>query len=76
MSFRNYSRLLTSIRGWLLFAASSVVLAIPALAALPIKNVVLAHGAFVDGSGWQPVYAVVRKVRRCLEIDIPNYNRL
>jgi pimeloyl-ACP methyl ester carboxylesterase len=24
-----------------------------------IKNVVLVHGAFVDGSGWQPVYALL-----------------
>jgi pimeloyl-ACP methyl ester carboxylesterase len=22
----------------------------------PIKNVVLVHGGFVDGSGWRPVY--------------------
>ncbi len=29
--------------------------AAPALAA-PIKNIVLVHGAFVDGAGWQPVY--------------------
>jgi pimeloyl-ACP methyl ester carboxylesterase len=61
MSFRNCSRLFATIRGWLLFAASSVVLAIPALAAPPIKNVVLVHGAFVDGSGWQPVYDILVK---------------
>jgi pimeloyl-ACP methyl ester carboxylesterase len=24
-----------------------------------IKNVVLVHGGFVDGSGWQPVYQVL-----------------
>jgi pimeloyl-ACP methyl ester carboxylesterase len=24
-----------------------------------IKNIVLVHGAFVDGSGWQPVYAIL-----------------
>jgi hypothetical protein len=27
--------------------------AVPSLAA-PIKNIVLVHGAFVDGSGWKP----------------------
>ena len=59
------------IRGWLLFAASSVVLATSAFAASPsagredvgpsIKNIVLVHGAFVDGSGWQPVYDILVK---------------
>ena len=47
------------IRGCLIFAASSVVLASPALAAPAIKNVVLVHGAFVDGSGWKPVYDIL-----------------
>lgn len=32
----------------------------PALAA-PVKNVVLVHGAFVDGSGWKPVYTMLVK---------------
>jgi hypothetical protein len=54
--FRNYSRLFASIRGWFVFAFSSVVLASSAVAAPSIKNVVLVHGAFVDGSGWLPVY--------------------
>lgn len=26
-----------------------------------IKNIVLVHGAFVDGSGWQPVYEILTK---------------
>src|SRR5262245_10574389 len=30
-------------------------------AAEGIKNVVLVHGGFVDGSGWQGVYDVLRK---------------
>src|SRR3979411_762058 len=25
----------------------------------PIKNIVLVHGAFVDGSGWKPVYDIL-----------------
>ncbi|MBV8274690.1 MAG: alpha/beta hydrolase, partial [Verrucomicrobia bacterium] len=44
-----------------LFAASSLVLASSALAAPAIKNVVLVHGAFVDGSGWEPVYDILTK---------------
>jgi pimeloyl-ACP methyl ester carboxylesterase len=32
----------------------------PALAA-PVKNVVLVHGAWVDGSGWKPVYQILTK---------------
>ncbi len=27
--------------------------------AAPIKNIVLVHGAFVDGSGWQPAYDIL-----------------
>jgi pimeloyl-ACP methyl ester carboxylesterase len=30
----------------------------PALAA-PVKNIVLVHGAWVDGSGWKPVYQIL-----------------
>jgi len=26
-----------------------------------IKNIVLVHGAFVDGSGWQPVYTILTR---------------
>src|ERR1700758_210274 len=51
---------LPSLRNWLVFAVSSVVLTGSALAS-PIKNVVLVHGAFVDGSGWQPVYDILVK---------------
>jgi hypothetical protein len=34
--------------------------AVPVLAA-PIKNIVLVHGAFVEGSGWKPVYDILVK---------------
>jgi pimeloyl-ACP methyl ester carboxylesterase len=27
----------------------------------PVKNIVLVHGAWVDGSGWKPVYDILRK---------------
>lgn len=26
-----------------------------------VKNIILVHGAFVDGSGWKPVYEVLKK---------------
>ncbi|WP_394830081.1 alpha/beta hydrolase [Pendulispora rubella] len=29
--------------------------------AAPIKNIVLVHGAFVDGSGWRPVYDILSR---------------
>src|ERR1700680_4642476 len=42
-------------------AASTLLLmtiTLPTIAA-PIKNIVLVHGAFVDGSGWRPVYNIL-----------------
>ena len=41
---------LNHFRNCFIFAASSVVLATSALAEPAIKNIVLVHGAFVDGS--------------------------
>ena len=44
-------------------AAAFLVLAgtaVPGLAA-PVKNIVLVHGAFVDGSGWKGVYDILVK---------------
>jgi pimeloyl-ACP methyl ester carboxylesterase len=52
---------LNSFKNWFFFATSSVVFGGSALAAPAIKNVVLVHGAFVDGSGWQPVYDILTK---------------
>jgi hypothetical protein len=46
------------VAGSIVFAAlftSSVQAQQPA----PIKNIVLVHGAFVDGSGWKPVYDIL-----------------
>jgi pimeloyl-ACP methyl ester carboxylesterase len=42
-------------------AAAFLVLAGTAVHVLaaPVKNIVLVHGAFVDGSGWKPVYDVL-----------------
>jgi pimeloyl-ACP methyl ester carboxylesterase len=32
-----------------------------AAAAEPVKNIILVHGAFVDGSGWRPVYDILKR---------------
>jgi pimeloyl-ACP methyl ester carboxylesterase len=39
--------------------AACVGLAWSASAAPSVKNIVLVHGAFVDGSGWQPAYEIL-----------------
>ena len=36
-------------------------MAAPASAADPLKNIVLVHGAWVDASGWKPVYEILSK---------------
>lgn len=41
-------------------ALSATVAAIPAQAAPAVKNVVLVHGGFVDGSGWQGVHNALK----------------
>jgi len=45
------------------FASAAALLALagtaaPGLAA-PVKNIVVVHGAFADGSGWKPVYDIL-----------------
>jgi pimeloyl-ACP methyl ester carboxylesterase len=42
-----------ALAGSLLCAAAS------AANAAPVKNIALVHGAFVDGSGWRPVYDIL-----------------
>lgn len=46
----------------------AVVTVAPARAGDPIRNIVLVHGAFADGSGWQPVYE--RLVRRGYDVSV------
>jgi pimeloyl-ACP methyl ester carboxylesterase len=41
--------------------AALATLAAPAIAAPPVKNIVLVHGAWADGSGWQGVYDILTK---------------
>jgi pimeloyl-ACP methyl ester carboxylesterase len=40
---------------------SMAAAAVPAVAADAIKNVVLVHGAWADGTGWKPVYDILVK---------------
>jgi pimeloyl-ACP methyl ester carboxylesterase len=44
-------------------AAALAALCLTAASALaaPVKNIVLVHGAWVDGSGWKPVYDILIK---------------
>jgi len=45
------------------FAAALFLLAVVSASAqaAPVKNIVLVHGAWVDGSGWKPVYELLTK---------------
>jgi pimeloyl-ACP methyl ester carboxylesterase len=45
----------------LLFALLLSITSLFVQAQGPIKNVVLVHGAFADGSGWEPVYKILKK---------------
>jgi pimeloyl-ACP methyl ester carboxylesterase len=42
-------------------AALSLAPTVPAASADTVKNIVLVHGAWVDASGWKPVYDILRK---------------
>ncbi len=44
----------------LVASLSAAAFALPAGAA-PVKNIVLVHGAWVDGSGWKPVYEILTR---------------
>ena len=48
----------TRVAAGTLLAAFLTAGSMPALAA-PIKNIVLIHGAWVDGSGWKPVNEIL-----------------
>jgi pimeloyl-ACP methyl ester carboxylesterase len=53
----------TGLRNVVAIASLLATSAWPARAApatpTPVKNIVLVHGAFVDGSGWRPVYDIL-----------------
>ena len=42
-----------------LFIFFAALAATAPVRAAPVKNIVLVHGAFVDGSGWRPVYDIL-----------------
>jgi len=45
-----------------LFFSAALLLATLGMAnAQPIKNIVLVHGAFADGSGWRSLYDILTK---------------
>ena len=45
----------------LVVAAALWVGSVPPASADPVKNIVLVHGAWVDASGWKPVYEILAK---------------
>jgi pimeloyl-ACP methyl ester carboxylesterase len=49
-----------AVTAGVLTLASMAGSAAPAMAA-PVKNIVLVHGAWVDGSGWKPVYEMMSR---------------
>lgn len=57
--------MLNMTRSSLFVSAAATALALGGLAApafaAPVKNIVLVHGAFVDGSGWRPVYDILTR---------------
>ena len=54
MIFNNLKNSFVSAAAFLVLAGTAV----PVLAA-PVKNIVVVHGAFADGSGWKPVYDIL-----------------
>jgi pimeloyl-ACP methyl ester carboxylesterase len=49
-----------ALAGLLIFSAIAACTE-AAVAQNPVKNIVLVHGAFADGSGWEGVYQILRK---------------
>ena len=53
---------MTKLKAFLAVAAAlSLVSSTAPASADPIKNIVLVHGAWVDASGWKPVYEILTK---------------
>jgi len=61
--FRTNEGINMSLKNFMFASAAGILLsttAVPAIAA-PVKNIVLVHGAFVNGSGWKPVFEILVK---------------
>jgi len=53
---------MTKLKAFLAIAAALILVSSTATASAdPIKNIVLVHGAWVDASGWKPVYEILTK---------------
>jgi len=50
------ARLSSTAAAFLIFGGAAAT-----ASAAPVKNIVLVHGAWVDGSGWKPVYETLTK---------------
>jgi len=57
---KTHTRLLLSIIASAFVSGAAMAQQNPGASA-PVKNIVLVHGAFVDGSGWRPVYDILTK---------------
>ena len=86
MRFRTLTRCFTVAAVVACLALISAAPPPPSPAANGVKNIVLVHGAFVDGSGWKPVYeilikdgyhvALVQEPLTSLEEDVAATNRV
>jgi pimeloyl-ACP methyl ester carboxylesterase len=60
-----FSRRLSALAGLVaalvVTAAGAAPIKAAPIKAAPVRNVVLVHGAFVDGSGWRPVYDILTR---------------
>jgi uncharacterized protein YjiK len=60
-SIKNSSLNKYLIAALLIFSSLLVPLNPAAAQTPPVKNIVIAHGAFADGSGWKNVYTILTK---------------
>ena len=56
----SFRRTLTGVLGVALLALGVMEQSSAAQAAERVNNVVLVHGGFVDGGGWEPVYKLLK----------------
>jgi len=52
---------MTKLKAFLAAAVALALVSSTTVSADPIKNIVLVHGAWVDASGWKPVYEILTK---------------
>jgi pimeloyl-ACP methyl ester carboxylesterase len=61
--FRTNEEINMCLKNFMFASATGILLATTALPAIaaPVENIVLVHGAFVNGSGWKPVFEILVK---------------